>query len=145
MADDPKFAQTLSGAGGIRIHRRRATLAGLGFVLGLLLLIAGVQITPVISIVGFVVMLVSATVGLAAWRGRHTPVVHQQRGAEDQLLGFDDNPRRFDVIEGGRTKKPRLSRSGSRSARRHGNKAPKQGTFMQRMEQRWERRRQQGY
>ena len=30
-------------------------------------------------------------------------------------------------------------------ARRPGNKPNKQGTFMQRMEQRWERRRNQGY
>ena len=68
MADDPKFAQTLSGAGGIRIHRRRATLAGLGFVLGLLLLIGGVQIHPAVSIVGFVVMLAAAIIGVNSWQ-----------------------------------------------------------------------------
>ncbi len=68
MADDPKFAQTLSGAGGVRIHRRRATLAGLGFVLGLLLLVAGVQIHPAVSIVGFVVMLAAAIIGVNAWQ-----------------------------------------------------------------------------
>ncbi len=144
--EDPKFASTLRGSTLERVARVRTLAAAGVFGLGIVLLMAGAVAQQTwLGIVGFVVMLVSATVGLAAWRGRHTPVVHQQRGAEDQLLGFDDNPRRFDVIEGGRTKKPRLSRSGSRSARRHGNKAPKQGTFMQRMEQRWERRRQQGY
>ena len=68
MAEDPKFAQTLSGAGGIRIHRRRATMAGLGFVAGLLLLVIGVQIHPAVSIVGFVVMLASAIIGVSSWQ-----------------------------------------------------------------------------
>ena len=69
-----------------------------------------------------------------------------QRSGEDQLFDFDDQPRRFDVIDGGRTERPRrLRRPGGKPARRPGNKAPKQGTFMQRMEQRWERRRNQGY
>lgn len=68
MVEDPKFAQTLSGAGGVRIHRRRATLAGLGFVLGLLLLVVGVQIHPAVSIVGFVVMLASAIIGVNSWQ-----------------------------------------------------------------------------
>ena len=68
MAEDPKFAQTLSGTGGIRIHRRRATLAGLGFVAGLLLLVVGVQIHPAVSIAGFVLMLASAIIGVNAWK-----------------------------------------------------------------------------
>ncbi len=68
IAEDPKFAQTLSGAGGVRIHRRRATLAGLGFVAGLLLLVIGVQIHPAISIVGFVLMLASAIIGVSSWQ-----------------------------------------------------------------------------
>ncbi|MDO5735485.1 MAG: DUF3040 domain-containing protein [Propionibacteriaceae bacterium] len=68
MAEDPKFAQTLSGAGGVRIHRRRATLAGVGFVLGLLLLVAGVQIHPAVSIVGFVVMLAATIIGVSSWQ-----------------------------------------------------------------------------
>ncbi len=68
MAEDPKFAQTLSGAGGIRIHRRRATLAGLGFVVGLLLLVVGVQIHPAVSIVGFVIMLAATIIGVSSWQ-----------------------------------------------------------------------------
>lgn len=67
-AEDPKFAQTLRSAGGVRIHRRRATLAGLGFVLGLLMLVVGVQIHPGISIVGFVIMLSSAIIGVSSWQ-----------------------------------------------------------------------------
>ena len=94
---------------------------------------------------GFVVMLASATVGLAAWRGRHAPAQQPQR-SEDQLFDFDDHPHRFDVIQGGRSGR-RLRRQGKagRKGTRLGHRSGKQGTFMQRMEQRWERRRSQGY
>ncbi|MGO1385886.1 MAG: DUF3040 domain-containing protein [Arachnia sp.] len=68
MAEDPKFAQTLSGATGVKIHRRRATLAGLGFVAGLLLLVVGVSVHPAVSIVGFVLMLASAIIGVSSWQ-----------------------------------------------------------------------------
>ena len=83
MAEDPKFAQTLSGAGGVRIHRRRATLAGVGFILGLLLLVAGVQIHPAVSILGFVVMLASTIVGVNSW---------QRVTGEGQPLGRPSGP-----------------------------------------------------
>ena len=63
VAEDPKLAETMRGTGQIRIHRKRATLAGLGFVLGLLILVLGVQIHPLVSVAGFVVMLASAIVG----------------------------------------------------------------------------------
>lgn len=102
MADDPKFAQTLSGAGGIRIHRRRATLAGLGFVLGLLLLIAGVQITPVISIVGFVVMLASAIIGVNSWQrvaGEGQPRVPPPPGPEGSGPQNPPKPTSQDFME----------------------------------------------
>ena len=50
------------------------------------------------------------------------------------------------MIEGGRSDgRASMRRPGGKQPRRPGNKAPKQGTFMQRMEQRWERRRNQGY
>lgn len=68
VADDPKLAETLRGTGQVRIHRKRATLAGLGFVVGVLILILGVQIHPVVSIMGFVVMLASAIVGINSWQ-----------------------------------------------------------------------------
>ncbi len=67
MAEDPTFAETLRGTSQFRVHRQRATLAGLGFLLGLAALVGGVQIHPVISIAGFVIMLVAAIVGISAW------------------------------------------------------------------------------
>jgi hypothetical membrane protein len=67
LAEDPKFADTLRGSSQFRVQRRRAALAGLAFVAGLAALVIGVQIQPAISIAGFVMMLVSAIVGISAW------------------------------------------------------------------------------
>lgn len=68
MADDPKFAETLRGDSHFRIHRRRATLAGLGFLAGLVILVAGMQIHPLVSVAGFVAMLVAAIIGISSWQ-----------------------------------------------------------------------------
>jgi hypothetical protein len=143
--EDPKFASTLRGSTLERVARMRTIAAAAVFVLGVVMLMGGAVAQQTwLGILGFVVMLGSATIGLAAWRGRHAPAAQPQRSGEDQLFDFDDQPRRFDVIEGGRRSR-RMGRLGGKSTRRPGNKAPKQGTFMQRMEQRWERRRNQGY
>ena len=146
--EDPKFASTLRGSTLERVARMRTVAAAAIFVLGVVMLMGGaISQQTWLGILGFVVMLGSATIGLAAWRGRHAPATQPQRSGEDQLFDFDDTPRRFDVIEGGRRadRPRRMRRPGGRSPRRPGNKTPKQGTFIQRMEQRWERRRQQGY
>lgn len=68
VADDPKFAETLRGDSHVRVHRRRATIAGLGFVAGIIVLIAGMQLHPAVSITGFVLMLVAAIVGISSWQ-----------------------------------------------------------------------------
>ena len=145
--EDPKFVSTLRGSSLERTARLRTIASAVVFVLGVAMLMGGAvaQMTW-LGILGFVVMLASATVGLAAWRGRHAAAGQPQR-SEDQLFDFD-HPQRFDVIEGGRAGRgKRLRRHGlggsSKAARPQ--RAPKQGTFMQRMEQRWERRRNQGY
>ena len=67
LADDPKFADTLRGAPQFRVQRRRAAFAGVVFVAGLTALILGVQFQPVISIIGFVMMLIAAITGISAW------------------------------------------------------------------------------
>jgi len=66
-AEDPKLANTLRGTTR-RWHRRRAVLSGIGFVAGVACLIAGMQIHPAISVVGFVMMLGAAVVGVSAWQ-----------------------------------------------------------------------------
>lgn len=144
--EDPKFVSTLRGSSLEKVARMRTIIAGVVFVLGIGMLMGGTISAQIwLGVLGFVVMLASATIGIAAWRGRHVPTQQPQR-SEDQLFDFDDSPQRFDVIEGGRSQKPRrLRRPGGKQPRRPANKPDKQGTFMQRMEQRWERRRNQGY
>ncbi len=139
--EDPKFVSALRGSTLERVARVRTIAAASVFVVGIIMLMGG-AVSQVIwlGVIGFVVMLASATVGLAAWHGRHT--APQQSRTEEQLFAFDDHPPRFDVLEGGRSR-PRKNRR-AKSSGRSGNQ-PKQGTFMQRMEHRWERRRHQGY
>ena len=148
--EDPKFVSTLRGSSLERVARMRTIAAGAAFALGVAMLMGGAMSQQTwLGILGFVVMLASATLGLAAWRGRHAPAAQPQR-SEDQLFDFDDHPHRFDVIDGGRAERSRKLRRKPGSSKqprrpRSSGKAPKQGTFMQRMEQRWERRRNQGY
>ena len=68
MADDPKLADRLSGSAEIRVHRRRAALAGLGLIVGLAVLVAGVTIHPAVSVLGFLVMLGSVLLGIRSWQ-----------------------------------------------------------------------------
>ncbi len=147
--EDPKFVSTLRGSSLERVARMRTIAAGVVFVVGIAMLMGGAIAQQIwLGVLGFVVMLGSATIGLAAWRGRHAPAAQPQR-SEDKLFDFDDHPHRFEVIEGGRPRPRKLRKpSGRRPGRRPGRgagKPAKQGTFMQRMEQRWEHRRQQGY
>jgi hypothetical protein len=124
--EDPKFASTLQGHSLRRAAHRRVILSAVAFVVGVVVLMSGV-ITGLwaIGIVGFLVMLGSATVGLTALRGRpltmpiHGPHVH----------GHGSHG--FTVIDGGRSAR----RSRPRSS----------GSFMDRVEARWRRRRDGGY
>jgi hypothetical protein len=116
VQEDPKFASTLRGTTLRRTARRRAIVAGVCFLVGVGVLMAGaiLRITP-LGIAGFVVMLASATIGLTAWRGRATTA---------EARPFGDSG--LTVIDGGRK-----LRGGGRGS----------GSFMARMEQRWQRRR----
>ncbi|MDO5676533.1 MAG: DUF3040 domain-containing protein [Propionibacteriaceae bacterium] len=67
-AEDPKLADRLSGTTQIKVHRRRAAIAGLAFVAGVIVLLIGVQIHPAVSIVGFLLMLGGALVGISSWQ-----------------------------------------------------------------------------
>ena len=148
--EDPKFVSTLRGSRFERAARARTLVAAVVFVVGVGLLMGGAVAQLVwLGVLGFLVMLASATLGLAAWRGRHAPPAAARAKTQEQLFDFDDHPHRFDVIEGG--KSPRLRRP-RRQPRAPGQgrqsrqpRRPRQGTFMQRMEERWERRRHQGF
>jgi hypothetical protein len=67
-AEDPRLANTLRGTNHRRIHRRQAAIAGVGFLVGIGALVFGMQTHPAISIVGFVIMLVSTIVAVRSWR-----------------------------------------------------------------------------
>lgn len=118
VQEDPKLASTLRGTTLRRSARRRAIVAGFCFLIGIGVLMAGaiLRITP-LGIAGFVIMLASATIGLTAWRGRTAAA------SDPRTYGDADLP----VIDGGR--------------RFRGRKGPGSGSFLERMEERWQRRR----
>jgi hypothetical protein len=122
VEEDPKFASALRGTSFRRSARRRAIVACIVFVLGIGILMAGaiLRITP-LGIAGFVVMLLSATVGLTAIRGH--------RAAPTEPAETHPGLR---VVDGGRNR-PRRPR------RPHPSHS-----FMERMEERWRRRRDNG-
>jgi len=112
-AEDPKFASSLRGKDPRSHYRRRVLFAGVGFVLGVVLLMTGLVAQQiVVSILGFVAMLGCAFLAVTSYRAStSTP------------LG---------VVEGGTVRSPKTSPGRSR---------PSGGGFMHRMEERWNRRR----
>lgn len=143
--EDPKFASTLRGSAIERTAKIRTVGAGAALLVGVAMLMGGAVTQQIwLAVLGFVVMVASTTLGLAAWRGRHA----QQSQVPDDPSGaatavsLDDPPHRFGLVQGGRADEPRRQPRQPRARRPKGGT---QGTFMQRMEQRWERRRNQGY
>ena len=127
VEEDPKFASTLRGTTLRQSARRKAILAGVVFVGGVVLLMTGaIAEVPVVGILGFVIMLVSATIGLTVLRGQRGAT-----GGEAARPTGSTSRGGFTVIEGGRPSRPRRQRSSSQ----------KHGSFMERMEERWRRRR----
>lgn len=90
-AEDPKLASTLRGTRTRRLHRRRAALAGVGFVVGLAALIAGMEFGIVVSILGFAVMLAATILALTSWqRVSHEGGGHDPNGAPHDATDFID-------------------------------------------------------
>ena len=101
VEEDPKFASTLRGTSLRRSARRRAILAGVVFLVGIAILMAGAMTQmPLIGIAGFVVMLGSATVALTAIRGQ------QAASAPADPRAAMHPSRGFTVVDGGRTGPP---------------------------------------
>lgn len=113
-AEDPKLVNTLRGTGVRRVHRRRAAIAGVGFFLGLGLLLAGIATYFWVSIIGFVVMVAAAVIAISSW----------------QHVGEGD-PEAEEPVD--RPKTP-TSRGPADSSQ----------NFMDKMEERWRRRRDEG-
>ncbi|MDP9431194.1 MAG: DUF3040 domain-containing protein [Actinomycetota bacterium] len=84
-ADDPKFATSVSGADLGTHHRRRVFRSAAIFVLGLILLFAGVITKQTaLGVIGFVVMLGSLLLVLSSWQrmsGQRESRAPKKRGA----------------------------------------------------------------
>jgi hypothetical protein len=98
VQEDPKLASTLRGTNLRRAAQRRAILAGVCFVAGLAVLMAGAigRIT-LVGVLGFVIMLASATVGLTAIRGSsgaHSPAAPGGHPPSSMLDRFGSSWRR---------------------------------------------------
>ena len=115
-AEDPKFASQLRGRDPRSNFRRRMALAALGLVTGIVLLMGGLVSHVIwISVLGFLAMLASAFFAVTSYRGL-------------------TNASRLGVVDGaGSVRRPQQATSGRR-ARDH-------RSFMERFEQRWNRRR----
>jgi hypothetical protein len=122
VQEDPKLASTLRGTSFRQSARRRAILAGVGFAAGVAVLVAGAYLTLTpLGIAGFVIMLGSATMALTSLRG----------GSPSAENRVPDTPAQgFTLIEGGRSRR-RTSPRGRQAS----------SSFMERMEERWRRRR----
>lgn len=122
LAEDPKLATTLRGTDLRRQYRRRVLLGVLGLVAGVALLVVGVasKLVPV-SVIGFVVMLGAALWAAGSWRRIPPP--------------GDLGP----GLPGSSTTASRGRATPARSAKR-----PKKASFMDRLDERWRRRREGG-
>lgn len=120
-ADDPKFASTLRGSALAARGRRQALIAAVGFVLGIAVLMIGavIQMT-LVAVGGFVLMLAAAYFFAVAWRTAQAGDAESAKPAA-----------------GGATVHNLKTKQKQRAS----------GSFMDRMEERWRRRRddQEGY
>lgn len=80
-AEDPKLAHALRGTRTPRtLRRKRAALAGVAFLIGCGMLIAGMRLHWLVSVFGFVVMLAATVTAVTAYR-RQDPVAAKKGGS----------------------------------------------------------------
>lgn len=114
VAEDPKLASTMRGKARGASSRNRLILAGVVFVFGVAVLMAGAVLRQTyIGVAGFVMMLGAAYLGLMVYRRPKTATTTQ-------------HPSGLGVVEGGRQRRP------------------KRRGMTERFEDRWRRRRDQG-
>lgn len=117
-AEDPKLVNAMRGTGTRRVHRRRAALAGVGFFAGLVLLVAGLYLaTGTRGYIGLSVLgflVMVAAAVIAVLSWQH--------------VGSAADP--GDRLDHARTSQ--------------GSRAPSSQGFMDKMEERWRKRRDEG-
>ena len=122
-AEDPKFATAMRGRTPKARQRRRIMLGSAGVVIGLVLVVLGVaQGVVALAVAGFVLMLGAGALALTP----AAPAGGQGRGRQGP------GPDRC----GRRRRSDQAARASARPRR--------SGTFMQRLEQRWDHRKDQG-
>jgi hypothetical protein len=130
VEEDPKLASTMRGTSFQRAARRRMVMGGVILVAGIGLLILAVLldvqtiIQTVIGVLGFVVMLAGAILALTSARSPGSPSPKVRASSRSG----------FGVVDGGRQHRP-----GRPGRQRSGS------PFMERMEERWRRRRERGF
>lgn len=119
-SDDPRLATTMKST--TPRSSVRYVIAGIGLVVGLLALVLGAaQSVPWVGVIGFIVMFAAVAYAFA-----------QPKKNASGPQGI--------VSDGGEVRRPAPSGTSKRPSGR-GTKAPKSsGSFMQRLEERWERR-----
>ena len=132
VAEDPKLASTLRGTKLRKQARRQMLLGVLAFVAGIAVLMGGVILRePLVGVLGFVIMLGSAYLTLNSYKNRNRALTNAATSSVDPTAGLR-------VVQGGRANRTRPTGGRSRTPR-----PPKQGSMMERFEERWRRRREQ--
>ncbi|UYM23543.1 DUF3040 domain-containing protein [Streptomyces albus] len=115
-AEDPKFATALEGSKLRTYTRRRVYQAVVGFLVGIVLLMAGMVAQQIwVSVVGFLVMLGCAVLAVTGWRKAPKPGEQPPPGSADP--------------------------AGAAPKRRQGKQGRQRRSVMNRIEQRWQQRR----
>jgi len=137
-AEDPRLASAMRGSAAARRRHRTMLTSVAGFVLGLALLMAGVVDARLVlvSVAGFVLMLVCAVAAVNGWRSRGPDLFV----IDPQVPGG----RRVGAASRQRGGRPTQGRPAGASRPDHAERPrrPATGSFMDRMEGRWKRRRQ---
>ncbi len=91
-AEDPRLANALRGHQR-GWYQRTVIIAAIVFAIGVAVLVVGMDVHPLVSVAGFVVMLAATAVAITAWR---QPGDHDGVGARDPGFAPGAAPRRDD-------------------------------------------------
>lgn len=131
--EDPRFATTLRGGAEGYARRRRYGLAAAIVIVGLAVVVAGVMLENVpLGVIGFLVMVAGGAYAAAP------------RRPELGTVQPDGSVRRPSVHPAARAARMRAGLGQAAGPRGGATRVQRPGTFMQRLELRWEERRQRG-
>lgn len=140
-AEDPRFVSALEGRHLVRAARLRMTLAALVFLLGAAAVgVAMWQRMIWVGVAGFIVMVVASSWGLVEWRS-HRMVA--RLGAVEPVE--DEQHEGLRLIQGGRAERPRDRMHGHPSMGSRSRMGRGYAAWLDRLEARWLRRRDQRF